>query len=164
MAKVLTRILKSQVGKSPHHIHGLQGFVEQANKVTLQLGECLSSYDVTPLFTSVPVDPALGIIKGLLEQDNTLRERTVLPAKDIILLLDFCLHNSYLSFQGQFCEQVEGATMGSPVSPIVASLYMKYFKQKALNNAITCQNMVKVCGWHFCHPKGRTQTKLPWAH
>ena len=73
MAKVLTKILKPLVGKCPHHIHSTQSFVEQAKKVTLQPGECLSSYDVTALFTSVPVDPALDIIKGLLEQDHTFK-------------------------------------------------------------------------------------------
>ena len=83
------------------------------------------------MFTSVPVEPALDIIKDLLEQDNTLRERTVLPVKDIILLLKFSLHNTYFSFQGQFYEQVEGAAMGSPVSPIVGNLYMEYFEKKA---------------------------------
>ena len=81
--------------------------------------ECLSSYDVTALFTSVPVDPALVIIKDLLEKDSTLKERTVLPVKDIILLLEFCFKNTYFSFQGKYYEHVEGVTMGSPVSPIV---------------------------------------------
>ena len=54
---------------------------------------------------------------------------------DIILLLEFCLKNTYFSFQGQFYEQVEGAAMGSPVSPIVANLYMEYLEQKALSTA-----------------------------
>ena len=62
-------------------------------------GECLSSY-VTALFTSVPVDAALGIFKDLLEKDSTLKERTVLPVKDIILLLEFCLKKHLLFFQG----------------------------------------------------------------
>ena len=100
MAKVLTKILKPLVGKSPHYIHSTQDLVEQANKVTLMPGECISSYDVTALLTSVPVDPALGIIKDLLEKDRTLKERTVLLAKDIILLPEFCLKNTYFSFQG----------------------------------------------------------------
>ena len=52
---------------------------------------------------------------------------------DIILLLEFCLKNTYFSFQGQFYEQVEGAAMGSPVSPIVANLYMEYLEQKVLS-------------------------------
>ena len=120
---------------SLHHIHSTQDFVEQVNKVTLLPRECLSSNDVTALFTSVPVEPALGIIKDLLEQDNTLKERTVLLVKDIILLLGFYLYNQYFSFQGQFYEQVEGAAMGSPISPIVANLYMEYFKVKALSTA-----------------------------
>ena len=77
-----------------------------------------------PCFTSVPVDPALKIIKDLLVKDPTLKDRTVIGIDDIILLLEFCLKNTYFSFQGQFFEQVEGAAMGSPVSPIVAnSLY-----------------------------------------
>ena len=54
---------------------------------------------------------------------------------DIILLLEFCLENIYFSFQGQSYEQVEGAAMGSPVSPIVANIYMEYFEQKALSTA-----------------------------
>ena len=98
-------------------MHSTQDLVEQANKVTLLHEEILSSNDVTALFTSVPVEPTVGIIKDLLEQDNTLKERTVLLVKDIILLLEFCLHNIYFSFQGQFYEQVEGSAMGSPSKP-----------------------------------------------
>ena len=79
-----------------------------------------------------PIDPALNIIKDLLDKDTTLKERTVMEVGDIILLLEFCLKNTYFSFQGQFYEQVEGAAMGSPVSPIVANLYMEYLEQKAL--------------------------------
>ena len=135
VAKVLTKILKPLIGRSPHHIHSTQHFVEQANKVTLLPGECLSSYDITALFTSVPVKPALGIIKDLLEQDRTLNGRTVLPVKDIILLLEFCFHNTYFSFLGKFYEQVEGAAMGSQLSPILANLYMEYLEQKALSTA-----------------------------
>ena len=87
---------------------------------------------MSALFTSVPEDPALNIIKDLLEKDHTLKERTVMEVSDIILLLEFCLKNTYFSFQDQFYEQVEGAAMDSPVSPIVANLYMEYLEQKAL--------------------------------
>ena len=135
VAKELAKILKPLVGQSPHHINSTQDFVEQAKHFKLESGECLSSYDVSALFTSVPIDPALNIIKDLLVKDNTLKERTVMDVEDIILLLEFCLKNTYFSFQGQFYEQVEGAAMGSPVSPIVANLYMDYLEQKALSTA-----------------------------
>ena len=133
VAKELAKILKPLVGKSPHHINSTQDFVEQVKHITLAPEECLSSYDVSALFTSVPIDPALNIIKDLLEKDHTLKERTVMEVRDIIHLLEFCLKNTYFSFQDQFYEQVEGAAMGSLVSPIVANLYMEYLEQKALS-------------------------------
>ena len=135
VAKELAKMLKPLVGKSPHHITSTQDFVEQARHIKLEPGECLSSYNVSALFTSVPIDPALNIIKDLLDKDITLKERTVMEVGDIILLLEFCLKNTYFSFQDQFYEQVEGAVMGSPVSPIVANLYMEYLEQKALSTA-----------------------------
>ena len=114
-----------------------QDFVEQVKHITLAPGECLCSYYVSALFTLVPVDPALNIIKDLLDKDHTLKERTVLAVNDIILLLEFCLKNTYFSFQDQFYQQVEGVAMSSPVSPIIANLYMEYLEQKALSTAPT---------------------------
>ena len=97
VAKELAKILKPLVGKSPHHINSTQDFVEQVRHITLVPGECLSSYDVSALFTSVPIDPALKIIKDLLVKDPTLKDRTVIGVDDIILLLEFCLKNTYFS-------------------------------------------------------------------
>ena len=133
VAKELAKILKPLVGKSTHVITSTQDFVEQAKQIKLEPGECLSSYDVSALFTSVPIDPALNIIKDLLGKDTTLKERTVMEVSGIILLFEFCLKNTYFSFQDQFCEQVEGAAMGSPVSPIVVNLYMEFLEQRALS-------------------------------
>ena len=70
VAKVISKVLKPLVGKSPHHIQSTGNFVSKAKGLTLQLGECLASYDVTSFFTSVPIDPALNIIRDLLEKDE----------------------------------------------------------------------------------------------
>ena len=103
-------------------------------------------------------------MKYQLEKDPTLKDRTVIGVDDIILLLEFCLKNTYFSFQGQFFEQVEGAAMGSPHSPIVANLYMEHFEQKALSSSPHPQVLVQVCGWHVCHPQGSQQKWLPSTH
>ena len=136
VAKVLSKVIQLLVGKSPHHIQSTSDFVSKAKGFILQPGECLSSYDVTSLFTSVPIDPALNVIKDLLEKDEKLNDRTVLSVQDIIELLGFCLHNAYFSFQNKFYEQVEVAPMGLPISPIVANLYMESFERKAIASAI----------------------------
>ena len=130
-AKVLSKVFKPLVGKSTHHVKSTSDFVNKAKEITLQPVECLTSYDVTALFTSVPIEPALKIIRYLLEKDDRLQDRTVLSVQHIIDLLGFCLHNTYFSFQNEIYEQVEGAVMGSLVSPIVANLYMEHFEREA---------------------------------
>ena len=109
----LSKVIKLLVGRSPHHIQSTGDCVSKVKKFTLQTGEYLSSYDVTSLFTSVPIDPALNVIKDLLEKDEKLNDGTVLSVQDILELLGFCLHNTYFSFQNKFYEQVEGVPMGS---------------------------------------------------
>ena len=133
VAKVLAKILKPLVGKSPHCVSSTKEFVERVSKVTLHPGECLCSYVVTALFTSVPVDLALKALQDLPEQDTSLHNRTVLSVQNIIELLGFCLHNTYFSFQNKFYELIEGVAMGSLVSPIVTNLYMEHFEKKALS-------------------------------
>ena len=93
------------------------------------------SYDVKALFTSVPIPKASTINKQLLEEDLTLHQRTSLSIENILSLLEFCITSTYFSFQGKFFEQLEGATMGSPLSPIVANLYMKSFEVEAIRSA-----------------------------
>ena len=98
MAKVIARVLELLVGKLPYHIQSTRGFVCRVREVNLHPGEFLNSYDVSALFTSVPIDPALNIIKDLLEQDDTLQDRSVLSVQNITELLGFCLHNTHFSF------------------------------------------------------------------
>ena len=134
-AKELARILKPLVGLSKHHIHNTIDFVEQIKEVKLKKEENMVSYDVTALFTSVPIPPVLKIIEDKLEEDKELPRRTNMNTRHIIKLLEFCLRSTYFVFQGQHFEQVEGAAMGSPLSPIVANIYMEHFEARALETA-----------------------------
>ena len=93
------------------------------------------SYDVKALFTCVPIQPALDIIKKLLEEGNELQLRTSMSVKHITCLLKFCLRSTYFTLQDKYYEQVEGAAMGSPISPIVANLYMEDFEMRAINTS-----------------------------
>ena len=150
--KVLAKLLKSLVGKSSHHIQSTRDFVNRLKGVTLLPGECLCSYNVTTLFTSVPIDPALIIIKDLLEQDDTLWDRTVLSVQNTIELLGFCLHNTYFSFHnkvlwtGWRCSS--GFSCKSNCGQLVHGIFGK-------GTSMVCphpsQALVQVCGWHLCY-------------
>ena len=70
MAKELAKILKPLVGSSPHHIINTGDFIQQIQEVKLQPDEIITSYDVSALFTSVPIEDAIKIIQRKLELDQ----------------------------------------------------------------------------------------------
>ena len=76
---------------------------------------------------------SLEIIYQKLNTDTTLADRTSMTPAQIRDLLAICLNTTYFVFQGVIYTQVEGAAMGSPVSPIVANLYMEWFEEHAIN-------------------------------
>ena len=71
----------------------------------------------------------------MLRKDPKLSDRTKLKADTVIDLLSLCLISTYFRYDGSYFEQKEGAAMGSPVSAVVANLYMEHFEQIALSTA-----------------------------
>ena len=114
----------------------VEEFAEEIKNTGLEERECITSFDVTALFISIPVAAAIEVIKGRLEQDTELPKRTTLSTDNILELLEFCLNNTYFLFQNQYFEQNKGAAMGSPVSPIVANIYIGAFEDTATNTAL----------------------------
>ena len=110
-------------------------FASDAHTMEIEDGDLLVSFDVVSLFTQVPIDEALKVIEQRLKEDETLMDRTSIPVEDICELTKLCLKSTYFQYQDQFYEQIEGAAMGSPLSPIIANIYMEHFEEKTLSSA-----------------------------
>ena len=93
------------------------------------------SFDVKSLFTNVPIDDVLIILMERLQEDKTLSDRTTLDPYCICYLTELCLRSTYFAFQGQIFKQLKGTAMGSPISPVIANIFMKDFKTTALVTA-----------------------------
>ena len=134
-AKYLAGVMSPLMGKTIHFVKDSKDFAEYVKTVKVGPDEELRSYDVSALFTSVPVDKAMVIIKRRLQDDVTLAKRTPLSPDDIVMMLEQCLKCTYFLYKGEYYLQIHGAAMGSPVSPIVCNIYMEEFEQKALAGA-----------------------------
>ena len=86
---------------------------------------------MTALFTSIPIDEVLLVTRKRLEADTLISQRTKLNVDQICDLLEFVLNTTYFVFNGVRYKQKRGSPMGSPVSPIVANLFMEDFEERA---------------------------------
>ncbi|CAK1598351.1 unnamed protein product [Parnassius mnemosyne] len=85
------------------------------------------SFDVQSLFTCLPIEDCISIVTRKLEDNNMPTEYAI--------LLKHCLTSGYLLWKEEFYMQVDGVAMGSPVSPVVADIFMEDFEEKALLTA-----------------------------
>ena len=135
LAKFLTRIVSPLAGKTPTFVKDSGDFVEKAKKLKLEKDSTLVSFDVTSLFTKVPIAEALEVIGRRLEEQEAADRRTTLSVESVKRLLHLCLTSTYFMWNGRFYEQMEGAAMGNPLSPVVANIYMEHFEELALESA-----------------------------
>ena len=54
----------------------------------------------------------------------------MLEKDDILELLEFVLTTTYFAFRGEIYRQKFGTAMGSPVSPLVANMFMEQLERK----------------------------------
>ena len=91
------------------------------------------SFDVKSLYTSVPVQPALKSVESLLMVESSWTKETYLSVQAIPDLLSTCLNNSGFRYRGQFYEMESGLAMGSPMSHLVANIFMADLEKKAIS-------------------------------
>ena len=79
--------------------------------------DILVSYDVSALFTNVPVDETIGILARKAFKDDWFHKEYNLniTEADLIELLEVSTKNQLFQFQGALYEQVDGVAMGSPL-------------------------------------------------
>ena len=137
LSKHITSLISPLAGHPSSHVKNSRHFTEMMRSVHVESAEILVSFDVSSLFTNVPVGEAVSVIYERLREDETLEDRTSLSPERIADLLEMRLRSTYFSFGGNFYEQKEGAAMGSPVSAVVANLCMEFFEELALETVPT---------------------------
>ncbi len=137
LSKYIASVISPLAGRTTSHVLNSRHFRGVVKEERVEADEALVSFDVTSLFTNVPTEEAVEVIHMYrkLAEEEDLVERTPLSPERIAELLQLCLKSTYFSYNGEFYEQREGAAMDSPVSAVVANLYMEFFEELALESA-----------------------------
>ena len=101
-------------------------FVDEIQGLKINNGELLVSYDVTSLFTNVPLDETIQILADKAFADDWFNQTTKLnlTKADLVDLLKAATKNQLFQFDGSLYEQIDGVAMGSPLGPLLANVFM----------------------------------------
>ena len=133
ISKYVAGILSRYVSKEGRHSENSKVFSEYIRTIKVEDDEILVSFDVTSLYTNVPIKDTLEIIKGLLENDADLQAKTPIPPTELLEIVEFLLTKTWFKFNGKFLTQKDGVAMGGPASSVVAEIYMQEHDKKSLS-------------------------------
>ena len=105
--------------------------VDKLQNVELSENEILVSFDVTALFPSIPINETLKVIENWLKDNGVSSEKIEI----YIEATKLCMQESYFQFDNSFYKQMEGASMGNPLSPFIAEIFMSRIETN-LNNTM----------------------------
>ena len=122
-AKVIADYLKPLVAENDYMLTNTQDFADEIrNQPPLNPDEEYVSYDVKSLFTNVPVKETIDYIL------NEIYEKKKLPSlckrSMFKKLLEKLTCECTFMFNDNFYEQIDGCTMGGPLSVILSNIFM----------------------------------------
>ena len=91
----------------------------------------MASFDVTSLFTNVPVDETIETISNQIFA-NRMANRMIFEGLDrsqFIKLLSFAAKNCHFTFNNRIYQQIDGVAMGSPLGPLFANIFMSFHEK-----------------------------------
>ena len=92
--------------------------------------QILVSYDVTSLFTNIPLQETIDIAINLISNHNS---NLSITRKELKKLLLFAISQTHFIFNSKFYNQIDGVAMGSPLVPVLANIFMGFDASKWLN-------------------------------
>lgn len=87
----------------------------------------LVSFDVKNLFPSVPPEDCIELVRNLLFRESNIPTHHIL---NICLLVDTVLRQNFCQFNNKFYSQISGLAMGSPLSPLLAEIFLSNLESK----------------------------------
>jgi len=98
LSKYLTTVLKPLTDKSQHKLQSTENFIDAIKTVQVSDNYKLVYVDVKPLFTSIPLQPALDCTETAI--NNSTIELS-LSRDDLMDLLNLCLTSTYFQYNGK---------------------------------------------------------------
>ena len=134
--KYIANILKAYVRDENKNTKNSTMFSHYIRNVPIEDDEILISFDVTSLYTNIPIIDTLNIIKDYVNSDDQFIRKTAIPQDQFLDLVHLVLTTTWCTLNSQFYQQNDGVAMGGPASSTTADIYMQTYEHTAITTAL----------------------------
>lgn len=85
------------------------------------------------MFSNIPTIDCLKIIKDRLDRSSV----NIIKKLELYEALELCLNQNYFQFNNKFYKQTSGLAMGSPLSPLLAEIFMSNIEERIFSQSCT---------------------------
>ncbi len=132
LGKFLVWIITPYLSKHDSYIKNASHFVDCVRKESSHKVKQVS-FDVESLYTMVPVDEAISCAIHYISSDQDPKHTHEFPSEVWKRLFELCTKHCNFQFLGKHYAQIEGLSMGNPLAPPLANLFMISIEEKALS-------------------------------
>ena len=138
LAKWLEEKLKP-LSTNKYCISDILDFTDEIRNTYIESDHILVSFDVSALFTNVPLKETIGILVDKAFDNDWFNEThsMQLQKQQLTELLEIATSNQLFQFNGELYEQTDGVAMGSPLGPLLANVFMCH-----IENQLEQKNMI----------------------
>jgi hypothetical protein len=94
--------------------------------------------DIKDLYVNIPITETIQIMKTQLNK-NKINKDTIAQAA---LMLDTILRQNYLKFNNKLFQPQKGVAMGSPISGLVAEIFLQHHEDKLLKSILDTKKII----------------------
>ena len=123
--KYIENILKVYVKHENNNVKNSSTFSNYIRNVPIEDDEIMVSFDVTSLYTNIPIIDTLNIIKYYVHSDDQFARKTAIPQDKFLDLVNLVLTTTWYNFNSQFYQQTDGVAMAGLASSATAEIYMQ---------------------------------------
>ena len=97
-------------------------FYDQISSLNLPSNSFMASFDISSLYTNVPVLETINIIcDSVFNNDSIFHNFT---KEDFCKLLHLAVDDTYFIFNETLYKQTDGLSMGNPIAPVMANIFL----------------------------------------
>ena len=114
---------------------------KEIHKVSLK-DEFFVSFDITSLFTNIPLNETIDIVINLLFENKSNLEITRSELRKLFMI---ATSQTHFLFNGNYYDKVDGVAMGSPLTQVLAYWFMGFHEERWLEKySGTCPYIICV--------------------